>query len=171
MPGGCGTPSGMRRFQRTTIYLLYCCILISVVAAADPIAEGLLDLPWEGVLPQHTQLGQIVDVRSGTGMSEGHAKAIEAFSSEYGPQWYNLYVDGQLHASINHVHGTFLAEHLPFSAVMAGSGTLGEGRLSLPLKAIDAAGNVFILDVVMSRTSSGNWVLVAIGSIERKNPR
>jgi hypothetical protein len=161
----------MRRFQRATICLLFCCILVSDGFGADPIAERLLGLPWKGVLPYHTQLGQIVDARSRTGITEGHVKAIEAFSAEFGPQWYDLYVDYPLHASINRVYGTFLAEHLPFSAVMAGSGTSGEGILSLPLKAIDADGSVFILDVVMSRTSLGNWVLVAIGSIERKNPR
>lgn|GEM_PF-4238068 len=165
MPGGCDTPSGMRRFQRTTICLLFSCLFLSVGFASDPIARGLLALPWEGVLPKDERIGQIVDARQGN--NDGYSLVAEAFGSEFGPEWFDRYVDGQLHASINRVHGAFLAERLPFSAVMVGRGTSTEGMLSLPLKAVDGDGVVFLLHVVLSRTAAGNWVLVAIGSIER----
>lgn len=155
----------MRRFQRAIACLLLCCVLLPVGFAADAIAGALLALPWKGTLPQDAQLGRIVEARSG--MNDGYAKVIEAFSAEFGPQWFSQYVDGQLHASFNRVHGTFLAEHLPFAAVMAGSGISTESMLSLPLKAVDGDGSVFIIHVVLVRTAAGNWVLVAIGSIER----
>ena len=159
----------MRVYLRATVFLFFCCILLPVGFSADPIADALLTLPWVGVLPQDTQLGQIVDVR--TGSFDGYSKVKEAFSAEFGPQWFTQYVDGQLHASINRVHGTFLAEHLPFSAVMVGGGTLTESMLSLPLKAVGADGAVYILHVVLVRTEAGNWVIVAIGSIEREAPQ
>jgi hypothetical protein len=155
----------MRRFQRTTICLLFSCLLLSVGFASDPIARGLLALPWEGVLPKDQRLGQIVDSQPGN--NDGYSQVAEAFRAEFGTQWFDRYVDGQLHASLNRVHGAFLAEHLPFSAVMVGRGASSEGLLSLPLKAVDEDGVVFLLHVVLSRTAAGNWVLVAIGSIER----
>ncbi len=149
--------------QKGSATILIICIYLVVfgLLGASQVAEALMRQPFIGNLPLDRDIGQIVP-------QTAHAasrSAIDAFTSEFGPEWYDLYVDASVRIPFSRVHGPFLSTTLPFKAVMAGQIITRGISVSIPLKVMDQDGSLFRFDVVMENNFQNRWVLVALGEV------
>jgi len=151
----------MKQKGRATIFAICVYLLVFGSLGASQVAEALMRQPFKGNLPIDKDVGQVVS-------KTAHAasrSAMEAFTSQFGPDWYDLYVDASVRIPFSRVHGPFLATTLPFKAVMAGQVITRGAAVSIALKLLAQDGSLFQFDVVMEATTQNRWVLVALGDV------
>lgn len=83
--GAKGHYGGMRKVP---IFIL--CLLCLPLLGAATLTQSLEELPWEGKMPIHKSVGLLSDPAKGTHPTV--AKSQQAFSSPYGPLWFDHYV-------------------------------------------------------------------------------
>jgi len=153
----------MTRRKLSFLSLLVLLLATCAVSQALPVQNALMRQVWTCVLPMDAQIGQVVD-----SLATEHPASqlvIEAFTAYYGPQWFDRYVGSDLKTRFNHMYGDYLAQNLPFMAVMVGL-SVGQGEVvSIPVKALADDGTFHVFDVVVESSSTGGWTLVALGNM------
>jgi hypothetical protein len=151
----------MKQRGSAVIFLL-CMYLVGFWSVgASQVSEALMRQPFIGNLPIDKDIGQLVPHT----FNDASRSATAAFTSEFGPEWYDMYVEASVRFPFSRVHDTFLSTKLPFKAVMVGQSITRGTAVSIPMKVLDQDGSYYRFDVVLEKNSDERWVLVALGEV------
>lgn len=147
----------MRTSKRLLLILCICSVF--PLWGATTAVHGLQQLPWRGLFPVDAHIGILSDVATAT--SEPLALVYEAFSSSYGIDWYERFVDADARVSLNRMYNQMLAEILP-AVVSIGKmeGTPSQSAVKVKVHRDEQA--FLLLDVVVRKGESGTWSIVSL---------
>ncbi len=86
-------------------------LLLWSLWGASTVTKSLAELPWEGKMPLHKELGLLSDPSAGNNLVA--AKTQQAFTTFYGPLWFEEYVTVTSRRMLNKLYDPFLSKTLP----------------------------------------------------------
>ncbi len=132
--------------------------LVWSLAAAPTATQAVLELPWLGRMPIHENLGLLSDPAR-----PEHpvvARTQQAFSSFYGPTWFEHYVDADARYMLNKLYDTFLSSNLP-TPISIGRVTVSGSQAFVQIE-IKTQESLSGATVVWSQDSKKRWMIVSL---------
>ncbi len=134
--------------------LLLCLPLIG----APTLTQSLLELPWEGKMPIHKNVGLLSD--PATASHPTVIKSQQAFSSPYGPLWFERFVASDSRIMLNKIYDSVLSSLLP-AKVIIGEPRVTGNQVALPLL-LEGHSESVRATVVWIEEGKKGWVITSI---------
>ncbi len=134
--------------------LLLCLPLIG----APTLAQSLLELPWEGKMPIHKSVGLLSD--PATAPHPTVIKSQQAFSSPYGPLWFEHFVASDSRIMLNKIYDSVLSSILP-AKVIIGEPQVTGNQVAVPLLLVGHLERIRATVVWVEEGRKG-WVITSI---------
>ncbi|HHU88835.1 MAG: hypothetical protein ACOXZ2_07715 [Sphaerochaetaceae bacterium] len=142
--------------RKVPIFIL--CLLCLPLLGAATLTQSLEELPWEGKMPIHKSVGLLSDPAKGTHPTV--AKSQQAFSSPYGPLWFDHYVATESRTILNRIYDPLLSSILPAKIVMGEPQSSGS-QVAIPLL-LEGRGESVRATVVWVEEGKRGWVITSI---------
>ncbi len=132
--------------------------LVWNLPAAPTVTQAVLELPWVGHMPMHQNLGMLSD--PGRPEHPVIARTQQAFSTFYGPTWFEQFVDADARYMLNKLYDVFLSSSLP-TPINIGRVTVSGSQASvqIEMKVQETRTNATI---VWIQDPKKRWVIVSL---------
>ncbi|NLA92150.1 MAG: hypothetical protein GX842_01750 [Spirochaetales bacterium] len=138
--------------------LLTLLLICFPLLGAPTLTKSLLELPWEGKMPIHKSVGLLSDPAAATHPIV--AKSQQAFSSPYGPLWFERFVATDSRIMLNKIYDSLLSTVLPAKVVIGVPQVTGN-QVAVPLY-LEGRGESVRAAVVWVEEGKKGWVITSI---------